>query len=76
MSSEGREVSKEKWEITIDAMLIIGKYFEENGRLWVHMSVEVNHRTIDGIHIGKLKAAIDQEINGLQPEKNEKEETE
>ena len=30
MSSEGREVSKEKWEITIDAMLIIGKYFEEN----------------------------------------------
>ena len=30
MSSEGREVSREKWEITIDAMLIIGKYFEEN----------------------------------------------
>ena len=30
MSSEGREVSKEKWEITIDVMLVIGKYFEEN----------------------------------------------
>lgn len=42
-----------------------GKYYEEEGRLWVHMSVEVNHRTIDGIHIGKLKEAIDQEIMGF-----------
>ena len=42
-----------------------GRYYEENGRVWVHMSVEVNHRTIDGFHIGKLKAAIDREICGL-----------
>ena len=42
-----------------------GKYYEENERLWVHMSIEVNHRTIDGFHIGKLKDAIDREINEL-----------
>lgn len=42
-----------------------GKYYEENGRLWVHMSIEVNHRTIDGFHIGKLKTAIENEINAL-----------
>ena len=39
-----------------------GKYYEEKGRLWVHMSVEVNHRTIDGIHIGLFKESLDREI--------------
>ncbi len=42
-----------------------GKYFQENGRLWVHLSVEVNHRTIDGFHIGALKAILDREIQHL-----------
>lgn len=42
-----------------------GKYYEERGRLWVHMSIEVNHRTIDGFHIGQLKEAIDSEIARL-----------
>lgn len=39
-----------------------GKYYEEKGHLWVHMSIEVNHRMIDGIHLGQLKEAIDREI--------------
>lgn len=42
-----------------------GKYYEENDRLMVHLSVEVNHRTIDGFHLGKLKEAMDQEISNL-----------
>ncbi len=42
-----------------------GRYYEEQGRLWVHMSIEVNHRTIDGFHIGQLKEAIDREITRL-----------
>lgn len=42
-----------------------GKYCEDRGRLWVHMSIEVNHRTIDGFHIGQLKEAIDREIAAL-----------
>lgn len=42
-----------------------GKYYEDNNRLYIHISIEVNHRTIDGFHIGQLKAAIDHEINTL-----------
>ena len=40
-----------------------GRYGEENGRKKLGMSVEVNHRFIDGLHLGKfyekLQAAID-----------------
>lgn len=42
-----------------------GKYYEEGGRLWVHLSVEVNHRLIDGVHLGQLKQALDEEIAAL-----------
>ena len=42
-----------------------GRYYEEKGRLMVHLSVEVNHRTVDGFHIGKLKERIDREIDAL-----------
>lgn len=42
-----------------------GKYYEQNGGLWLHMSIEVNHRTIDGYHLGLFKAAIDREIAAL-----------
>ncbi len=42
-----------------------GKYYEENDRLMVHMSIEVNHRTVDGYHVGLLKEAIDSAIASL-----------
>lgn len=42
-----------------------GKYYEEKNRLFVHMSIEVNHRMIDGKHLGLLKDAIDCEIAQL-----------
>jgi len=42
-----------------------GKYYEQNGSLFVHLSVEVNHRVIDGVHLGRLKEAIDAEIAAL-----------
>ena len=42
-----------------------GRYYEEQGRLMVHLSVEVNHRTVDGFHVGKLKECIDREIDAL-----------
>ena len=42
-----------------------GKYYEEQQRLFVHMAIEVNHRTIDGYHIGKFKEAVDKEISSL-----------
>lgn len=43
-----------------------GKYFTENGRLMVHLSVEVNHRLLDGRHIGALKERLDDEIATLR----------
>ena len=43
--------------------IIWGKYFEANGRETLGMSLEVNHRFIDGYHLGqfyqKLQASID-----------------
>ena len=42
-----------------------GRYYEDKGGLWVHLSVDVNHRTIDGFHIGQFKEAIDREIAAL-----------
>lgn len=38
-----------------------GKYTEENGKKILGMSLEVNHRLIDGIHIGRFA----QELEGL-----------
>ena len=31
-----------------------GKYVEENGRLMLGLSIDVNHRFIDGVHIGRF----------------------
>lgn len=42
-----------------------GKYVEENGRKVLGMSLEVNHRLIDGIHIGKFSEKLTQLIEAL-----------
>lgn len=42
-----------------------GRYFEDKGGLWVHLSVDVNHRTIDGLHIGRFVEALGREIAAL-----------
>lgn len=44
-----------------------GRYTEENGRLRIGMSLELNHRLIDGVHIGQFAAALDDEISRLVP---------
>ena len=36
-----------------------GKYTEENGRLMLGLSVEVNHRFIDGVHIGQFARELE-----------------
>ena len=35
-----------------------GKYTEEGGRLTLGISIEVNHRLIDGLHIGRFFAEL------------------
>jgi chloramphenicol O-acetyltransferase type A len=40
-----------------------GKYFEENGRLKIPLSVQGHHIFMDGIHMGKLYAHIEDCLN-------------
>ena len=42
-----------------------GKYVEENGRLMLGLSVEVNHRFIDGLHIGQFARELERMIGEL-----------
>ncbi len=43
-----------------------GKYRETEGRLELGLSVEVNHRFIDGVHIGRFAAELDALLNSLE----------
>ncbi len=43
-----------------------GKYVEVNGRKQLHISVEVNHRTVDGYHIGQFAQHLTQLIDALE----------
>ena len=42
-----------------------GKYVPENGRETLGMSLEVNHRFIDGYHLGQFYQHLQQAINAL-----------
>ncbi len=42
-----------------------GKYVEENGRVTLGLSIEVNHRFIDGIHIGQFARELEKLIAEL-----------
>lgn len=44
-----------------------GKYALREGRLVLGMSLEVNHRMIDGVHIGQFAKALEEEIAALKP---------
>ena len=42
-----------------------GKYQEQNGRLMLPVCLEVNHKTVDGLHIGRLYQTVQQMIGAL-----------
>ena len=42
-----------------------GRYGKENGRKKLGMSVEVNHRFIDGLHLGKFYEKLQADIDAL-----------
>lgn len=42
-----------------------GKYSEEKGRKTLGLSLEVNHRLIDGVHIGRFAEALNGVIHAL-----------
>ena len=39
-----------------------GKYYDKDGGTELHLSIEVNHRVIDGYHIGQFKQKLDEII--------------
>ena len=43
-----------------------GKYTEENGRWMLGMSLEVNHRFIDGLHIGRFAQELEKLMEKLE----------
>ena len=43
-----------------------GKYVEENGKKTLGMSLEVNHRFIDGYHIGKFAEELTKRIKSFE----------
>ncbi|MCI8583676.1 MAG: chloramphenicol acetyltransferase [Dorea sp.] len=43
-----------------------GKYREENGRKTLQMSMELNHRFVDGVHVGKFYEALRRRIENLE----------
>ena len=42
-----------------------GRWTEQGGRKILGLSVEVNHRTVDGLHIGRFAQALEREIEAL-----------
>lgn len=43
-----------------------GKFYEKDGRLLLPFSVQVHHSFVDGVHIGKLVAKLQEKLNLLQ----------
>ena len=50
---------------TMHPRITWGRYGEENGRKKLGMSVEVNHRFIDGLHLGKFYEKLQADIDAL-----------
>ena len=42
-----------------------GKYAEKDGRLVLSMSLELNHRLLDGVHVGRFYEALNRWMEGL-----------
>lgn len=42
-----------------------GQYYLQDKKLMMNISIDVNHRTIDGYHIGEFKRILDEEISKL-----------
>ena len=44
-----------------------GKYVrQENGRETLGLSIEVNHRLIDGVHLGRFYESLQNKVNELE----------
>lgn len=42
-----------------------GKYFEENGRMLLPFSIQVNHAFVDGLHVGRYVEKLQEYLDGM-----------
>lgn len=45
-----------------------GRYEEQNGRLRLSLAIDVNHRMVDGLHVGRFYEALNRRIAALAEE--------
>jgi chloramphenicol O-acetyltransferase type A len=43
--------------------IAFGKFFKENGRMMLPISVEVHHALMDGLHVGRFIARMEEELS-------------
>ena len=50
---------------------IWGKYFNENGKVYVHLMIMANHGFVDGEHIGLFISRLEENIENFGKERDE-----
>jgi chloramphenicol O-acetyltransferase type A len=43
----------------------IGKYFEQNGKIWLPIAIQVHHAICDGFHIARFVNELQEAMNTL-----------
>ena len=47
-------------------ILVCGKYTEQNGKYIINMTLDVNHRFIDGYYVGQFVQKLEEKITELK----------
>ena len=66
MCSNERDYTDQKLKDDTVPMVIWGKYTEQNGKNIINMTLEVNHRFIDGYFVGQFVQRLDTKIAKLR----------
>ena len=65
MCSNERDYNDPKLKDDTAPILVWGKYTENNGRYMINMTLDVNHRRIDGYFVGMFVQKLEELIAGL-----------
>lgn len=49
-------------------MFTTGKYFDQNDRIWLPISIQVHHAVCDGYHVSRFINELQELINNFEPE--------
>lgn len=66
MCSNERDYGNPKLKDDTVPILVWGKYTERNGRYMINMTLDVNHRFIDGYFVGLFVQKLDELISNLK----------